>query len=246
MARQLVLVAGESSSGKSASLMNLRNQEGVFYLGTEAGKELPFPNKFKKIRGLVNPNDLFAVFAQVEQNPDIHTIVIDSITFLMDMFESKNVLGTSNTMKGWSDYQQFFKRLMQDVVALSNKNWIFLAHNTAELLPDGTYKYYVPVKGALKAQGLEAYFSIIVYTRRVRITELETLPYDENMLHITERDRAVGFKHVYQCEVTKDMANSRIRSPIGCFKPEQIFMDNDLQMLLDHLDSYFGKEEESK
>lgn len=131
---------------------------------------------------------------------------------------------------------------MQDVVAKSQKDWIFIAHNTAELQPDGTYKYYVPVKGALKGQGAEAYFSIIVYARRVKITELEALPYDENLLHITERDRLVGYKHVFQCEVTKEFANSRIRSPIGCFAPNQIFMDNDMQLLLDHLCRYYGLE----
>ena len=34
----LVMIAGESTGGKSASLMNLRNPEGVFYLNTEAMK----------------------------------------------------------------------------------------------------------------------------------------------------------------------------------------------------------------
>ena len=132
---------------------------------------------------------------------------------------------------------------MQDIVAKSGKNWIFIAHNIAELQNDGTYKYYVPVKGALKNQGAEAYFSIIVYARRAKITELEALPYDENLLNITERDRLVGYKHVFQCDVTKEFANSRIRSPIGCFDSKQIFMDNDTQLLLDHLNKYYGFED---
>lgn len=156
MARQLVLIAGTATAGKSASLMNMKDPEGVFYLSTEANKPLPFADKFKKLKsGLDNPNDVFQLFAQLEQMPEIHTIVIDSITFLMDMFESKNVLTSKNTMGAWSDYQQFFKKLMQDVVSKSTKNWIFIAHNTQELMPDGTYQYYVPVKGALKAQGLD-------------------------------------------------------------------------------------------
>lgn len=241
MARQLLMIAGQSAAGKSASLMNLRDPEGVFYLGTESNKPLPFADKFKKLTsGLNNPNDIFPLFAKVEEMKDIHTIVIDSITFLMDMFESKNVIGSKNTMQGWSDYQQFFKKLLQEVVAQSEKNWVFIAHNTQELMPDGTYQYYIPIKGALKGQGLEAYYSIVVYARRVRIEELEELPYDENLLHITARDRAVGYKHVFQCDVNKHMANSRIRAPLGCFAENQIFMDNDLQLLLDHLDRYYG------
>lgn len=34
----LILIGGESGAGKSASLMNLRNPEGVLYLNCEAGE----------------------------------------------------------------------------------------------------------------------------------------------------------------------------------------------------------------
>ena len=34
---QLVLISGESGTGKSASLMNLKNQESWIYLNCEAG-----------------------------------------------------------------------------------------------------------------------------------------------------------------------------------------------------------------
>ena len=49
MSKLLVMIAGESGQGKSASLMNFRNPESVFYLGVEANKPLPFPDKFKKL-----------------------------------------------------------------------------------------------------------------------------------------------------------------------------------------------------
>ena len=38
MSKLLVMVAGESGQGKSASLMNFRTPESVFYLGTESNK----------------------------------------------------------------------------------------------------------------------------------------------------------------------------------------------------------------
>lgn len=239
----LVMIAGESTGGKSASLMNLRNPEGVFYLNTEAMKPLPFPDKFKKLlSGLNNPNDIFALFQKVEQMDDIHTIVIDSLTFLMEMFESMNVLTASNTMRAWSDYGQFFKRLMQEVIAKSNKNWIILAHNTAELKEDGTYRYFIPVKGALAKTGIEAYFSIVVYARKAPIKELEELEYDPELLRITDRDRAVGYKHVFQVDITRKYADSRIRAPMGCWQPNQLYMDNNAQMLIDHLTQFYGYE----
>lgn len=240
MAKQLVLIAGVPASGKSASLMNLKNQERVFYLNTESGKPLPFPNKFKTLKtGLTNPLDIFPLFKQIEENKDIDTIIIDSLTFLMDMFESKVIVG-NKSFESWQQYNQFFKALMQDVIAQSQKNWIILAHNAQELQNNGSYKYFVPVKGSLKNTGIEAYFSIVIYSRRVQIEELEELPYDENMLHITERDRRVGYKHIFQCEPTKELADSRIRSPIGCFNEKQVFIDNDCQLLLEHLNKYYG------
>ena len=50
---QLVLISGMSATGKSASLRNLRNQEKWFYANCEAGKSLPFKNKFKDLRSLI-------------------------------------------------------------------------------------------------------------------------------------------------------------------------------------------------
>ena len=44
----LVLIVGKSAAGKSASLMGLKNPEGVMYLNCEAGKKLPFRAKFKQ------------------------------------------------------------------------------------------------------------------------------------------------------------------------------------------------------
>lgn len=37
MPKNLVLIAGVAAAGKSASLQNIRNPEGVFYLGCESG-----------------------------------------------------------------------------------------------------------------------------------------------------------------------------------------------------------------
>lgn len=241
MEKLLFLIAGTSSQGKSVSLMNLRNPEGVFYLGTEANKPLPFPDKFKKLKsGLNDPKDIFTVFEEVEKMDDVHTVVIDSITFLMDMYETFHIYGAVDSRAEWGNYQQFFKRLMQETVTKSSKNWIFIGHNSEELQGDGTYKYYVPVKGALAKQGLESYFSIVVYARRVKIDYLEEHTYDPELLRITERERHLGYKHVFQCDVTKEMPNSRIRAPIGCFSHNQIFMDNDAQLLIDHLGKYYG------
>ena len=84
-------------------------------------------------------------------------IIVDSLTFLMDMFESQYIVGSANTMKAWGDYNQFFKTLLQDRVIRFGKPVIFIAHVKDEYDEKNMEtKTSVPVKGALKGNGVEA------------------------------------------------------------------------------------------
>lgn len=240
MAKLLFCIAGASSSGKSASLMNFKDPEGVLYLNYESGKPLPFADKFKKIKGAMVANQIGAIFKKAEEMPEIHTIVVDSVTFLMELYESQEVVTSSDTRAAWGQYAQFFKEFMQKHVAGSTKNVILLAHNTEEQMPNGEYKTYIKVKGSLMNQGIEAFMSIIVYTKVMAIKDLEAIEYDPDLLHITDEERELGFKYVFQTRLTKDSVGSRIRSPMGLFKPNQVFMDNDAQLLLDYLNKYYN------
>jgi hypothetical protein len=235
---QLVLIAGESGTGKSASLMNLPKHEKVMYLNCESGKRLPFRNKFKPFT-ITDPYQILEAFDFAKNNPDIDTIVIDTLTFLMDMFESQYVINSPNTMQAWGQYQQFFKTLMQDKVASSDKSVIILAHTRSEYDDkDLAMKVNVPVKGSLKNNGIEAYFSTVVATKKVSLKDLEG--YSSDLLHITEQDQMLGYKHVFQTQLTKATIGERIRSPMGLFTREQTYMDNDAGLLLKHLYEYYS------
>lgn len=94
----LVLLGGKSATGKSASLMKLKNPEGVMYLNCEAGKKLPFKAKFKQYT-ITDPLQVNEAFEAAENMPDVHTIVVDSLTYLLDMYESVYVISSSNTMQ---------------------------------------------------------------------------------------------------------------------------------------------------
>lgn len=94
----LVLLCGKSATGKSASLMGLQNPEGVMYLNCESGKKLPFRAKFKQFV-ITDPLQVFEAFEAAEGMADIHTIVVDSLTYLLDMYESVYVNGSTNTMQ---------------------------------------------------------------------------------------------------------------------------------------------------
>jgi hypothetical protein len=234
---QLVLVVGYSATGKSASLRNIRDQDKWLYLNTESGKRLPFKNKFQSFR-ISDPYQVFEAFDHGTDNPDVNGNIVDSLTFLMDMYESQYVLGSSNTMQGWSNFQQYFKELMQQKVTLFNKPTIFTAHVRDDLDEKSMeMKTSVPIKGALKNNGVEAYFSTVVAAKKVSIKELEK--YGSNLLTITEEEKDLGYKHVFQTRPTAKTTGERIRSPMGLFDKSQTYMDNDVQLLLDHLNDFY-------
>lgn len=234
----LVLIAGESGTGKSASLINLPNHEKVMYLNCEAGKRLPFKNRFKNFT-VTDPYQVYEGFDHALKNPDFDVIVVDTLTFLMDMFESQYVLPATDTQKAWGQYAQFLKVLMQEKVAASDKAVIFLAHTRSELDSKAMeMKTSVPIKGSLKNNGVEAYFSLVVATKKVDLKDLE--PYKSALLNITEQDEQLGYKHVFQTQLTKNTIGERIRAPMGLFSRAETFMDNDAGLLLKHIQEYYA------
>lgn len=235
---QLVLIGGFSGTGKSASLRNIRNQDRWMYLNTEAGKRLPFKNSFQTYR-ISDPYQVHEGMDFAIDNKDIDGVIIDSLTFLMDMYETQYVLNASNTMKAWGEFSQFFKVLMQEKITLFGKPVIITAHVKEDLDEKAMdLKTSVPIKGSLKNNGIEAYFSTVVAAKKMQLKDLE--PYKSDLLHITDEDEDLGYKHVFQTRLTKNTVGERIRSPMGMFTREQTFMDNDVQILLDHLSAFYG------
>lgn len=235
----LVLIGGLSGAGKSASLRNIRNQEKWVYMCTEAGKKLPFKNKFNTVN-ITDPLDVIDYFDNcIENTEDVEGIIIDTVSFLMEQFESQYVLTSANTMKAWGDYNQFFKKIMQQKVAKFGKPVVILTH-IREDIDETTAEKVVsaPIKGALRGTGIEAFFSTIVNAKKVSIKELEK--YNSDLLEITEEDRALGYKHVFQTRITKSTIGEKIRSPMGMFSISQTYMDNDAQKLLDHLNEFYN------
>ena len=190
---QLVLISGESGTGKSASLQNIPNQERWLYLNCEAGKRLPFRNKFNA-HVVTDPYQVYEGFEHVKGNKDFDGVIVDTLTFLMDMFESVYIVGSTQTQAAWGAYAQFFKNLMQQHVAASDKQVIFLSHTRADYDEKALeMKTSVPVKGSLKNNGIEAYFSTVVSTKKITLKDLE--PYKSDLLKITEQDE-IGRAHV--------------------------------------------------
>lgn len=234
---QLVLIVGESSAGKSASLQNIPDQQNWWYANFESGKRLPFKDGFKK-KVFTNPLEIFPTFEALNQNDNCQGIIIDSLTFMMDMYESVYICGAANKMAAWGDFQQFFKKLMGQYVATTNKTVIFTAHTKESVDSYGNIKREVPVKGGLKDNGIEAFFNVVLATKKMRITDLEK--YKSPMLTITDEERSLGFKHVFQTKVTAETVGERIRAPMGMWATNETFINNDISFVLTRLKEFYG------
>ena len=233
----LTLISGKSATGKSASLRHLPDPAGVMYLNCESNKRLPFKSGFMELT-IVDPLQIYEAFTRAESMPDIHTIVIDSLTFMMDMYESVHVLTATNTMKAWGEYAQFFKNLMAQYVATSTKNVIFIAH-TLDVLNETEMvnEVVVKVKGSLMNTGIESFFSNVIASKKMTLKKLEE--FENPLLVITDEEKVLGFKYVFQTRLTKDTVNERIRAPMGMWSPPETFIDNDLTHVIARLHSYY-------
>jgi len=238
----LILIVGKSGSGKSASLRGLEDPKGVIYLNCESGKELPFASKFRQ-QVITDPRQVPTIIEQAEAHANIHTVVVDTITFMMDMYESNLVLTAKNKMEGWANYAQFWKKLMMQSVAKSSKNIIMLAH-TMDVLneSEGVMETLVKIKGSVMNQGVEAYFCNVIACKKLALTSLTN--YESSLLKITPEEESLGYKYVYQTKLTKETVHERLRGPLGMWDTAETFIDNDAQLVLNRLHDYYREDPE--
>lgn len=247
----LVLVCGKSAAGKSASLQNIKDPKGVLYLNCENNKKLPFKSDFIQYT-ITDPDHVPMIIGAVESEEEItiadinydtakiHTIIVDSLTYLMDMYESTKVINSSNTMQAWGAYAQFMKTMMAQDVAKSTRNIIFLAHtsdiyNESEMVNETIVK----VKGSLMNQGIESFFSTVISCKKMPLSKLKLA--NSPMYKINDDEEMLGFKYVYQTRLTKETVNERMRSPVGMWEIKETFIDNNIQHVLNRLHDYYDE-----
>jgi len=104
----------------------------------------------------------------------------------------------------------------------------------------GRTDYMVPVKGALKKNGLEAYFTTVINCKKLALKDILKDAKEGALLTITDRDRNLGYKHVYQTRTVRSSVGDRIRSPWALFDDDQAYIDNDAQVVVDKLVRYYA------
>lgn len=235
--KNIVLIMGKPNTGKSTSLMNLHNQDKMVYLNTDL-KELPFKSRFLKNVEVSDALDVLAYINEIEQSPQVEGAVLDTITFLMSMYERQYVNGATNVQKAWGDYGIFYKEFIHAIKA-GTKDYAILAHEDTFLNEQSMQmESRVPVKGSVGKIGVEADFTTILSTKQMPIKKLEG--HENDLLHITDAEREDGFKYVFCTRVTKESIGEKMRSAIGLWKREELYIDNDLNQVFNRLKQYYS------
>lgn len=164
-----ILICGASGTGKSTSLRNL-NKEQTVIINTER-KVLPFreARQFKHHVNIHNLNEFYRNLNGALESANIQTIVIDSLTSLVEMvyFELVRNIEKSgdNVMVAWSQY----KDTIHDILLRSkaaNKFVVFLA--VEDSIQDEMMRVTktVAVQGSLKGK-IAKEFEIALWTKIV-------------------------------------------------------------------------------
>lgn len=243
-----ILICGETGHGKSVSLMPLADREDVLYFNCESGKPLPFKNKFQRVvvTDPVDIIDYLEELLEIQEDPDrempINIAVIDTVSFMMDLFEAVHVIGAADTQKAWGEYGQFFPYLM-NLTAKLDIFFIFLGHLDSYLdEEEGIMKHKVPVKGAMSKKGIESRFTTVLYVKKMKVKDIEKGVGEGNsLLQITDKERAKGYKHVFLTDSDKNTIGGRIRTPMGMFADEELYIDNNALNVLARLDEYYSE-----
>ena len=235
--KNIVLIMGRPNTGKSTSLMNLANQDKMVYLNTDL-KELPFKSRFLKNVEIADALDVLSYVADIEGVPQVEGAVLDTLTFLMSMYERQYVTKAADTQKAWGSYGTFYKDFIHAIKS-GTKDYAVLAHEDSVLNEVAMQMdTRVPIKGAVGKIGVEADFTTILSTKQMPIKKLEG--FENDLLHITENEREDGFKYVFCTRISKETIGEKMRSAMGLWDRRELYIDNDLNQVFARLKTYYA------
>ena len=237
---KLIGIAGIPNTGKSTSLQHLTDKRAFAYFNAD-GKALPIRggNKgFLLSEQVTDPVDITDFYDQLEEADECKGVVLDTLTHLMSAYERQHVLTAVNTQQAWGQYAVFYNNMM-DKIKQSNKTHIIMMHTGLKANETtGDVESRVLVKGAVGNLGPESDFSVIVTTKQMPVSKLKA--YETPLLTFTEEEEARGMKYVFCTSITRATVGERTRAPRGFWELNEMYIDNNIQHVIDRFDSYYG------
>ena len=216
--KKLLLIVGSTGKGKSSSIRNMPMEKTAY---------IDFDRKaIKAFRGMEKLNQWIKVdyvdhlepgLRALEEDDSVEYIVIDTMSFALDMFVSQKIEGAADTRAQWSAYKQWFNNIMH-IAKTSKKSYIFIMHDKSSYNEES-----MEVKTQAYAQGsifgsVESHFAIVAYAHKYL---------DENNMP----------KYGFIVGPTKETLALSAKSPMGMFT-EPLVEDNDVMILFEAIDNY--------
>lgn len=235
--KNIVLITGEPNTGKTTSLDYLRDPQKYVYLNTDM-KEVPFKGNFAADVSVEDPQDILGYIDELEQQEGLHGGIIDTLTFMMDMYETQYIHGSTDTRKMWGEMAQFYKQFIHRIKA-GSKSYIILAHEDISLNEKTSQmESRIPIKGAIGRLGAEADFTTILSSRNIELKRLEG--HSNDLLKITPEEEEDGMKRVFITRANKEHPGALARSARGLFSRDEMYIDNNIQQVLDRINTYYN------
>ena len=216
--KKLILVIGDSGSGKTSSLRNMPLEKTVYIdVDRKSIKSFKGMDKLRDWVKLDYIDHLIPGLKALEADPECEYIVIDTLSFALDMFVAQKIDTAADTRAAWGQYKQWYKELIH-IAKTSKKSYIFLTH--AKDIYD---EKAMTTKTAAYAQGsifgiIEADFAVVAYTHK----------------YVDEHGMP---KYGFLVNPTKETLSLSAKSPMEMFD-EPLIEDNDIMTIFEAIENY--------
>ena len=216
--KKMIMVIGGTGTGKTTSLRNLDKKKAVYIdFDRKAIKAFRDMDTFREWIKIDFVDHLIPGLIGLEADPECDTIIIDTLSFALDMFVAQKIDTAADTRAAWGDYKKWYKEVIH-LAKSSSKTYIFLTHEKSVY-----NEAAMETKTTAYAQGsiagmIEADFALVAYAHKYIN--------DDGM-------PAFGFL----VGPTKETLALSAKAPMGMFD-SPLLKDNDIMELIKAADEY--------
>ena len=238
--QELYLIVGRPNSGKTFALQYLNDAETTVYLNCDR-KDLPHKCNYMVNADIHDPYDITVdggFLDEILGNTKVTTVILDTLTDLMGLFERKYIQTAHDSRKAWGDYGTFYGSLMDRLKLISmTKTVIVCAHVNTEMNSEsGSVEDDIPLSGKAKKRGAAADYTKILTAKMMSVTELDKYP--NNLLTITDQDREDNCKNVFMTRPFRGDGNLS-RGFNMLLERKHLYIDNNIDQLRNYIRSMY-------